>query len=450
MFPSFNNPYFNINKKCLEKENRIDMNPNKVEGTEVTNELYLQFQNEINIFINCINGHEKKNKEINYVETSHVMAGSEDEFIFYLRNIQDDQKKEKNIKEKQLHSYNINYGEYNKNYTTTQHKWKEGEIEKKKKKKKKNYSSNFMEKNNINKNNENIIFENMLNKNEKILNHKISEIIEFGKKRNDSNIYNRGNRNNYTYLKNYNLKGYENGYMNISNNYNELNNNNIYNCDEEDDIWNTFMFSRNDSKDSKMIIANFVNKIRDSKQEQNNEDMTLPDMTLKKYTHEKKKKKYSYKSIDNNYTTTHLNFKNINMENEQKISFSTYNNQSNVFKEYEKIVKKNEKILILLYKIIYKLNIFDINKKFNKKIEDVVNIYIIKVNNIISTYKLLLQHDNIQRRKLLEYYFKKNEIMLLKNILKYIIQLMSEIKHQYSAIKKQIKKKIMEIQKIAS
>ncbi|CZT99590.1 hypothetical protein PFAG_04104 [Plasmodium falciparum Santa Lucia] len=443
MFPSFNNPYFNINKKCLQKENRIDMNPNKVEGTEVTNELYLQFQNEINIFINCINGHEKKNKEINYVETSHVMTGSEDEFIFYLRNIQDNQEKEKNRKEKQLHSNIINYSEYNKNYTTTQHIWNGGDIEKKQKKKKKNYSSNSMKKYNINKNNENIIFENMLNKNEEILNHKISEIIEFGKKRNDPNIYNRANKNIYTYLKNCNLKGYENGYMNISENYNDHNNINIYNCEEEDDIWNTFMFTRNDSKDSKMIIANFINRIKDSKQEQNNEDMML-----KKYTH-KKKKKNSYQSICNNYTE-HLNFKNINMENEQKISFSNYNNQSNVFKEYEKIVKKNEEILILLYKIIYKLNIFDINKKFNKKIEDVVNIYIIKVNNIISTYKLLLQYDNIQRRKLLEYYFKKNEIMLLKNILKYIIQLMSEIKHQYSGIKKQIQKKIMEIQKVAS
>ncbi|SOV79508.1 conserved Plasmodium protein, unknown function [Plasmodium sp. gorilla clade G3] len=449
MVPSFNKPYFNINKKCLQKENGIDMNPNIVDGTEVNNELYLQFQNEINIFINCINGHEKRNKESNYVETSHVMAGSEDEFIFYLRNIQDNQKKENNIKEKQLHSHNINLSEYNKNYTITEHKWNEGEIEKKKKKKKKNYSSNSIEKNNINKNNEYIIFENMLNKNEKILNNKISEIIEFGKKRTDStNIYNCINRKNYTNLKNYYLKGYENRYMNISKNYNELNNMNIYNCDEEDDIWNTFMFTRNDSKDSKMIIANFVNKIRDSNQERNNENMTLPDITLKKYTH-KKKKKNSYQSIDNNYTQ-HLNFKNINMKNEQTISFSTYNNQSNVFKEYEKVVKKNEKILILLYKIIYKLNIFDINKKFNKKIEDVVNIYIIKVNNIISTYKLLLQYDNIQTRKMLEYYLKKNEIMLLKNILKYIIQLMTEIKRQYSGIKKQIQKKILEIQKVAS
>ncbi|SOV16685.1 conserved Plasmodium protein, unknown function [Plasmodium gaboni] len=443
MVSSFNNAHLNIKKKCLQKENRIDMNPNIEEGTELSNELYLQFQKEINIFINCINGHEIKDKEKNYVDTSHVMVGSEDEFIFYLRNIQDNQKRENKIKEKQLQNYNINWNEYSKNYKRTPNKWNECDIEKKQKKKKINYSSNS-----ICKNNEKIIFENMLNKNEKILNNKISEIIEFGKKRNDPNIYKCVDRSNYTYLKNYNLKGYKNGFMNISNNYNELNNINIYNCDEEDDIWNTFMFTRNDSKDSKMIIDNFVNKIKDSNQKQNNDDITLKDITFKKYTHKKKKKK-SYQRINNNYTQ-HLNFKNINMQNEQKTYLSTYNNESNVFREYEKIVKKNEKILILLYKIIYKLNIFDINKKFNKKIEDVVNIYIIKVNNIISTYKLLLQYDNIQSRKMLEYYLKKNEIILLKNILKYIIQLMSEIKRQYSGIKKQIQKKIMEIQKVAS
>ncbi|CRH02851.1 conserved Plasmodium protein, unknown function [Plasmodium relictum] len=223
----------------------------------------------------------------------------------------------------------------------------------------------------------------------------------------------------------------------------EQNNNNTLEKDYKKKNINETLCKKN-SSDSDLIIGNFIKNVRNDKLLYRHKNEVE-----EKFKEERKNENeilYINSLYNNNYSEQ-SNIKKI--ENDKMVDVESKKYIRNCYKlnkllDYKKSIKEDETIFILLYKIINELKIHN-NYTKNKKIEEKKIMYIYKAQNIIYKYKKLFENhsNNIQK---LHYYLKKNEVILLKDILVYIVEVMNKIKREYKGMEKQIEKQILELE----
>ncbi|SBS96692.1 conserved Plasmodium protein, unknown function [Plasmodium malariae] len=193
---------------------------------------------------------------------------------------------------------------------------------------------------------------------------------------------------------------------------------------------------KKDSIDSTTIIDIFIKNIEEDEC-QNRKNIDFSSMFSL----------YNYNNYDS-YLLDSENFENYKMITSKNKDDFADNDVQNILFEYEKLVKGNRKILVLLFCIFNKLKIIDSCKDVNRKIEKGIRIYIHEVKNIVKNYEEFFTNQDNKNTQKLHYYFKRNEIVLLKNILLCIIDLMSKIKYECRVFKKEVQKEIRQVEEV--
>ncbi|CRG97061.1 conserved Plasmodium protein, unknown function [Plasmodium gallinaceum] len=220
------------------------------------------------------------------------------------------------------------------------------------------------------------------------------------------------------------------------------NNSNILEMNYKKKNIKEILYKKN-SSESDIIIDDFIKNIRNNK--------LLHITKTKKNSIEKRKSRNEIFNINSSLNSNYYKrfdvkkFENDKIETFGNEKFIRNCNKSSKLLDYGKNTKENENILILLYKIINEFKINNDYEKNNKKTDEKKIIYICKTQNIINKYKKLFENYNNDIKNL-HYYFKKNEIFLLKDILVYIIEIMNRIKYEYRGMEKQIEEQIYEIE----
>ncbi|CAA9991224.1 conserved Plasmodium protein, unknown function [Plasmodium knowlesi strain H] len=122
-----------------------------------------------------------------------------------------------------------------------------------------------------------------------------------------------------------------------------------------------------------------------------------------------------------------------------------YQEASTVLLQYEQIVKDNRKMLNLLQRVMHQIEMTG-SSEINKKIEKGIIMYLKKVERMMRKYKEALKCDDFSKSRRLYRHFRTNEIVMLRCVLNYVIDLMRHVKYECKDLRREIEREICEVE----
>ncbi|GAB69252.1 hypothetical protein PCYB_146800 [Plasmodium cynomolgi strain B] len=116
-----------------------------------------------------------------------------------------------------------------------------------------------------------------------------------------------------------------------------------------------------------------------------------------------------------------------------------------VLLEYKQMVKDNKKMLNLLQRVMHQVEVTNRSSEVNKKIEKGMSTYLRKVERMVSKYREALKCDDFNRARRLHRHFKANEMVMLRCVLNYVIDLMRHVKYECKDLRQEIEREICEL-----
>ncbi|KJP87393.1 hypothetical protein AK88_02950 [Plasmodium fragile] len=199
--------------------------------------------------------------------------------------------------------------------------------------------------------------------------------------------------------------------------------------------------SSNCSSESTKIIEQFVKSIErnQSGQKEKKEDM------------DKEKINYATVPSDSNPLNA-MNVQNVTILNGYTITakkskiHADDQDASTVLLEYKQMVKDNKKMWSLLQRVMYQIQVTNSSVEVNKKIEKGISTYLRKVERIVNKYREALECDDFNKTTRLHRHFRANEMVMLRSVLHYVIDLMRHVKYECKDLRREIEREICEVE----
>ncbi|EUD64904.1 hypothetical protein C922_04748 [Plasmodium inui San Antonio 1] len=120
---------------------------------------------------------------------------------------------------------------------------------------------------------------------------------------------------------------------------------------------------------------------------------------------------------------------------------------SMVLQEYKQMIKDNKKMLNLLQRVMHHIELTNRSSEVNKKIEKGISTYLRKVERMVSKYREALECNDFNRTRRLHRHFRANEMVMLRYVLNYVIDLMRIVRYQCRDLRRKIEREICEVQR---
>ncbi|ANQ10849.1 Uncharacterized protein PCOAH_00052440 [Plasmodium coatneyi] len=117
-----------------------------------------------------------------------------------------------------------------------------------------------------------------------------------------------------------------------------------------------------------------------------------------------------------------------------------------VLSEYRQMVMDNKKMLTLLQRVMYQVEVTNRSSQINKKIEKVISTYLRKVERMMRKYREAIKCDDFNKSRKLYRYFRAIEMVMLRCVLNYVIDLMHHVKYECKDLRREIEREICEVQ----